>query len=218
MEQIKNSVGTIQNRNGETLNSPLGVKGTMKTIGIALKIFLVFTVLTGIIYPLLITGIAQVAFPYQAHGSLILNDNKIIGSELIGQQFDSVIYFTSRPSAIGNNPLPSGGSNLGLTNAKLKAQVAERKTKFMDFNHLDKNAEVPSDMLFASASGLDPHISPEAAQLQINRIAKARNFSNVQKQKLKTLVEEMNETPQLMCLGESRVNVLLLNIALDKLK
>lgn len=190
----------------------------MKTIGIALKIFLVFTVLTGIIYPLLITGIAQVAFPYQAHGSLILNDNKIIGSELIGQQFDSVIYFTSRPSAIGNNPLPSGGSNLGLTNAKLKAQVAERKTKFMDFNHLDKNAEVPSDMLFASASGLDPHISPEAAQLQINRIAKARNFSNVQKQKLKTLVEEMNETPQLMCLGESRVNVLLLNIALDKLK
>ena len=190
----------------------------MKTFGIALKIFLVFTILTGVIYPLLVTGIAQVVFPHQANGSLILKDNKVIGSELIGQQSDSTIYFTSRPSAIGNNPLPSGGSNYGLTNAKLKAQVIERRNKFIAFNQLDKNAEVPSDMLFASASGLDPHISPEAAQLQINRIVTARHFSNVQKQKLKTLVEEMSETPQLTCLGESRVNVLLLNIALDKLK
>ena len=190
----------------------------MKTVGIALKIFLVFTLLTGVIYPLLVTGIAQVVFPHQANGSLILKNNKIIGSELIGQQSDSIIYFTSRPSAIGNNPLPSGGSNYGLTSAKLKAQVIERKNKFIKFNHLDKGVEVPSDMLFASASGLDPHISPEAAQLQINRIVKARNFSNLQKQKLKALVDKMSEAPQLMCLGESRVNVLLLNIALDKLK
>jgi potassium-transporting ATPase KdpC subunit len=190
----------------------------MKTFGIAIKIFLIFTILTGVIYPLLVTGIAQVVFPHQANGSLILKDNKIIGSELIGQLSDSTIYFTSRPSAIGNNPLPSGGSNYGLTSAKLKAQVAERKAKFIAFNQLDKNAEVPSDMLFASASGLDPHISPEAAQLQINRIAKARYFNNTQKQKLKTLVAEMSEGPQLTCLGENRVNVLLLNIALDKLK
>jgi K+-transporting ATPase ATPase C chain len=190
----------------------------MKTFGIAIKIFLVFTILTGIIYPLLVTGIAQVVFPHQAHGSLILKDNKIIGSELIGQQSDSTIYFTSRPSAIGNNPLPSGGSNYGLTSTKLKSLVSERKNKFIKFNQLEQNAEVPSDMLFASASGLDPHISPEAAELQINRIAKARYFNNTQKQKLKTLVEEMSEGPQLMCLGESRVNVLLLNIALDKLK
>jgi potassium-transporting ATPase KdpC subunit len=190
----------------------------MKTFGIALKIFLVFTILTGVLYPLLVTGIAQVVFPHQANGSLILKDNKIIGSELIGQQSDSTIYFTSRPSAIGNNPLPSGGSNLGLTSKKLKDQFAERKNKFIAFNHLDKNAEVPSEMLFASASGLDPHISPQAAELQINRIAKARSFSNVQKQKLKSLVENMSEAPQLACLGESRVNVLLLNIALDKLK
>jgi len=190
----------------------------MKTFGIAFRIFLVFTILTGVIYPLFVTGIAQVVFPHQANGSLILKDNKIIGSELIGQQSDSTIYFTSRPSAIGNNPLPSGGSNLGLTSAKLKAQVTERKNKFIAFNQLDKNAEVPSEMLFASASGLDPHISPEAAGLQINRIAKARNFSNVQTQKLKTLVDQMSEGPQLMCLGENRVNVLLLNIALDKLK
>jgi len=190
----------------------------MKTFGIAIKIFLVFTILTGVIYPLLVTGIAQVIFPHQADGSLILKDNKIIGSELIGQKFDSTIYFTSRPSAIGNNPLPSGGSNLGLTNAKLKAQVSERKNKFIAFNQLDKNTEVPSEMLFASASGIDPHISPEAADLQVNRIAKVRSFSNVQKQKLKSLVEKMSEKPQLTCLGESRVNVLLLNIALDNIK
>jgi len=190
----------------------------MKTLSIALKIFLIFTVLTGILYPLLVTGIAQVVFPHQANGSLILENNKIIGSELIGQQFDSTIYFMSRPSAIGNNPIPSGGSNLGLTSAKLMAQVAERKAKFITFNKLEKDAEVPSEMLFASASGLDPHISPEAAQLQINRIATARYFNSIQKQKLKTLVNNRIETPQLGCLGESRVNVLLLNIALDKIK
>lgn len=190
----------------------------MKTFGIALKIFLVFTILTGILYPLLVTGIAQVVFPHQANGSLILKDNKIIGSELIGQQFDSTIYFSSRPSAIGNNPLPSGGSNLGLTSAKLKAQVTERRNKFITFNQLDRNTEVPSEMLFASASGLDPHISPEAARLQINRIATARHFSNTQKERVKALVAEMTEGPQLGCLGESRVNVLLLNIALDNVK
>ena len=190
----------------------------MKTFGIAIKIFLVLTILTGVIYPLLVTGIAQVIFPHQANGSLILKDNRIIGSELIGQQSDSIIYFTSRPSAIGNNPLPSGGSNYGLTSKKLKDQFTERKNKFIKFNQLEQNAEVPSEMLFASASGLDPHISPEAAQLQINRIATARHFSTVQKEKLKTLVEKTIEAPQLACLGESRVNVLLLNIALDKLK
>ena len=190
----------------------------MKTIGIAIKIFLVFTILTGLLYPLLVTGIAQIVFPHQANGSLILKDNKIIGSELIGQLTDSSIYFSSRPSAIGNNPIPSGGSNYGLTSAKLKAQFIERKNKFIAFNQLDRNSEVPSEMLFASSSGLDPHISPKAAELQINRIANAQNFNNVQKQKLKALVEKMSEGPQLACLGESRVNVLLLNIELDKLK
>ena len=188
----------------------------MKTFGIALKIFLVLTILTGVIYPLLVTGIAQVIFPHQANGSLILKDNKIIGSELIGQQSDSIIYFTSRPSAIGNNPLPSGGSNLGLTSAKLKIQVTERKNKFIAFNQLDKNAEVPSEMLFASASGLDPHISLEAAMLQVNRIAEARHLNTAQKQQLVQLIEKQTEKPQFFCLGESRVNVLLLNLNLDE--
>ena len=218
MKQTINSVETTEIKNNNALTPPVGAGGLLKTFGIAIKIFLVFTILTGVIYPLLVTGIAQVVFPHQANGSLILKDNKIIGSELIGQQSDSTIYFTSRPSAIGNNPLPSGGSNYGLTSKKLKDQFTERKNKFIAFNQLDKNTEIPSEMLFASASGLDPHISPEAAHLQINRIAKARKFGLVQKQELITLVDNMSETPQLMCLGESRVNVLLLNIALDKLK
>ncbi|MEI6754416.1 MAG: potassium-transporting ATPase subunit KdpC [Paludibacter sp.] len=215
MKQTKNTFQSVEIETKNTLTPPSGVGGQL---GIALKIFLVFTVLTGIVYPLLVTGIAQVVFPHQANGSLILKDNKIIGSELIGQQSDSTIYFTSRPSAIGNNPLPSGGSNYGLTSAKLKAQFIERKNKFIAFNQLDKKAEVPADMLFASASGLDPHISPEAAKLQIKRVASVRHFTNIQKEKLKALVDKTIETPQLTCLGESRVNVLLLNIALDKLQ
>ena len=108
----------------------------MKTIIISLKIFLFFTILTGVIYPLFVTGIAQVAFPVKANGSIIKLDNQSIGSKFIGQQFDSTIYFTSRPSAISYNPLPSGGSNYGLTNVKLKNLVTERKIHFIAFNQL----------------------------------------------------------------------------------
>ena len=149
---------------------------------------------------------------------MIVKNNIIIGSELIGQQFDSTIYFSSRPSAIGYSPIPSGASNLGPTSSKLLALVDERKALFLENNQLDANTEIPSEMLFASASGLDPHISPEAADLQTNRIAKARSFSPVQRQKLKLLVEKLSEKPQLNLLGESRINVLLLNIQLDELK
>lgn len=217
MKQTINSVEAIEIKNNNALTPPVGAGG-LKTLSIALKIFLVFTILTGVVYPLVVTGVAQVVFPHQANGSLITDGNKVIGSELIGQKFDSTIYFSSRPSSIENNPLPSGGSNYGLTNAKLKTLVADRKSKFIANNQLDKTAEIPSEMLFASASGLDPHISPRAAELQIDRIAKVRNFSNLQKQKLKLLVDKMSEAPQLGCLGKSRVNVLKLNIELDKLK
>ena len=190
----------------------------MKTFIIALKIFLFFTILTGIVYPLLVTGIAQITFPAKANGSIIFKDNKAIGSKLIGQQFDSVIYFSSRPSAIVYNPLPSGGSNYGLTNTKLKNQVADRKTQFWKFNHLDSlKTTIPSEMLFASASGLDPHISVEAAILQVDRIAKARNFSNIQKRKIIQCIQNHLEEPQFSCFGDQRINVLLLNIALDKI-
>jgi K+-transporting ATPase ATPase C chain len=189
----------------------------MKRLLISLKIFLFITVLTGIIYPLLITGVAQVVFPGKANGSLIVIDNKTVGSKLIGQKFDSKTYFISRPSAVSYNPLPSGGSNYGLTNIKLKNLVAERKKQFIDFNQLDSLTAIPSEMLFASASGLDPHISQKAALLQVDRVAKARNFNTIQKQNLVQSVKNLTETPQFLVLGEERVNVLVLNLELDKL-
>jgi potassium-transporting ATPase KdpC subunit len=189
----------------------------MKALLTSLKIFLFFTVLTGIIYPLAVTGIAQVFFPSKANGSLIVSDNKIIGSKLIGQQFDSTIYFSSRPSAVSYNPLPSSGSNLGLTSRKLKKTVDERRNQFIAFNKLDSNTVVPSEMLFASASGLDPHITPDAALLQVDRVAKTRGFNDFQKKQLVSLINGLTEKPQLLCLGEERINVLLLNINTDKI-
>jgi K+-transporting ATPase ATPase C chain len=189
----------------------------MKRLIISLKIFLFFTVLTGMVYPFLVTGVAQVIFPGKANGSLILIDNKPVGSELIGQQFDSKTYFISRPSAISYNSLPSGGSNYGLTNSKLKNLVINRKIQFIVFNQLDSLTVIPSEMLFASASGLDPHISQKAALLQVDRVAKARNFNTIQKQNLVQSVTNLTEKPQLLVLGEERVNVLVLNLELNKL-
>jgi K+-transporting ATPase ATPase C chain len=190
----------------------------MKTFMISLKIFLVLTILTGVVYPLLITGIAQLIFPANANGSLLVRDNQIVGSKLIGQQFDSAVYFTSRPSMILYSPLPSGGSNYGLTNIRLKDLVNARKHDFCYFNQLDSLTVIPSEMLFASASGLDPHISPQAAFLQVDRIAKARNFDEVRKQMLIKCITGLTEDPQFLCLGEKRVNVLLLNLETDKIQ
>jgi potassium-transporting ATPase KdpC subunit len=189
----------------------------MKTLIISIKIFLFLTLITGIIYPLIITGIAQVAFPEKANGSLLFKDNKLIGSKLIGQQFDSCVYFASRPSAVFYNPLPSEGSNLALSSMKLKYLVAARKRQFIVCNQLDSLAEIPSEMLFASASGLDPHISVEAALLQVTRIAETRNLNEIQKKKLVRLVNSLNEKPQFGILGEYRLNALLLNIKTDSL-
>jgi K+-transporting ATPase ATPase C chain len=189
----------------------------MKTLVISVKIFLFFTILTGIIYPLFITGIAQLIFPVKANGSLIVKDNKIVGSELIGQPFDSTIFFSPRPSAVSYNPLPSGGSNYGLTNKKLKDQVNERKKQFIAFNQLDSLTAIPSEMVFASASGLDPHISPQAAVLQANRVARARNFTSDQKQQMMKCINDLTETPQFRVLGQERVNVLLLNLEISKI-
>jgi K+-transporting ATPase ATPase C chain len=190
----------------------------MKTLLISFKIFLFFTILTGIVYPLLITGFVQLIFPSKANGSLIVQDDKIIGSKLIGQQFDSAIYFSSRPSANSYNALPSGGSNYGLTNKKLKDLFSERKDQFIAFNQLDSLTDIPAEMLFASASGLDPHISPKAALLQVDRITKARNFNSFQKKQLIQGVAELTEVPQIFCLGQERVNVLLLNLYSDRIK
>jgi len=190
----------------------------MKTLFISLKIFLFLSILTGIIYPLLITGVTQIVFPSSANGSLISKDGKVIGSELIGQQIDSAIYFSSRPSAVSYNPLPSGGSNYGLTNKKLKDLVNKRRKDFLTYNHLDSLTIIPSEMLFASASGLDPHISPQAALLQVDRIAKARNFNTIQKKKLVQCINTLKKPPQFLLFGEKRINVLLLNLEADKIQ
>jgi K+-transporting ATPase ATPase C chain len=190
----------------------------MKTqLIISIKIFAVLTVLCGVIYPLFITGIAQLVFPAKANGSLIVQGNKVIGSELIGQKFDSIIYFSSRPSATDYSPMPSGGSNLGPTSSKLKQLVSERTSQFTKFNQLTGSEAIPSEMLYASASGLDPHISPKAAMLQVERIVKARNLNDEQKQKLVKVIADQTELPQYLILGEPRINVLELNLTLDKL-
>jgi potassium-transporting ATPase KdpC subunit len=188
----------------------------MKNLIISLKIFLFFTVLTGIVYPLLVTCIAQAAFHEKANGSLIVFDNRTVGSRLIGQQFDSAVYFSSRPSAVSYNPLPSGGSNYGLSNARLRDLVEERRRKFISLNQPDSSAIVPSEMLFASASGIDPHISQNAALLQVDRIAKARKLNTSEKQSLVNLVVSLTADPQFSILGEKRVNVLMLNLELDR--
>ncbi|MCX6320259.1 MAG: potassium-transporting ATPase subunit KdpC [Bacteroidia bacterium] len=184
---------------------------------IALKFLLIMTVLTGVIYPFFMTGVAQLTFRAKANGSLIIKDGKIIGSELIGQKFDSTIYFWSRPSAIDYNPIPSGASNLGPTSDKLKKQVVERRILFAIMNTITDTTAIPKEMIFASASGLDPHISQKAALLQVDRVAKARNFNTIQKHNLVQSVKNLTEKPQFLVLGEERVNVLALNLELNKL-
>ena len=191
----------------------------MKTqLMIALKILLVMTILTGIIYPLLMTGIAQVVFPHKANGSLVEKDGIIIGSELLGQKFDSTIYFWSRPSAIDYNPIPSGASNFGPTSDKLKKQLAGFRTNFGKKNAIADTMSIPKEMIFASASGLDPNISPEAAFLQLNRVASARNLTEKQKLKVQQLIKNMTEEYQYLVFGERRINVFALNLALDNLR
>ncbi len=185
---------------------------------IALKFLLVMTVLTGVIYPFFMTGVAQLAFPAKANGSLIMKDGKIAGSELIGQKFDSSIYFWSRPSAIDYNPIPSGASNLGPTSDKLKKQVTERRILFATKNSIADTTVIPKEMIFASASGLDPHISPEAALLQLRRVAMARNLNETQRQKVQQLIKNKTEEPQYFLFGEPRINVFELNLALDSIK
>jgi len=191
----------------------------MKTqIWISLKLFIVLTILTGIIYPLLVTVSGNLFFGKEEEGSLIYYKEKLIGSELIAQKFTSDRYFHSRPSAVDYSTVASGASNLGPISTNLIDLIKERRKSFIEFNRLSPNEIVPEDMLFASGSGLDPHISKRAAILQINRIVIVRKFDDNQKIKLNDLVEKTVEEPQFGFLGEERVNVLKLNIALDKLQ
>lgn len=186
-----------------------------RTIRPAVVILLGMIILLGILYPLAVTAIGQVAFRTQANGSLVTADGIVVGSELIGQANSDPSYFWSRPSAIAYSPMPSSGSNLGPTSEELAGLVRQRAADFRAANGLAADAMVPPDMLFASGSGLDPHISPAAARLQVNRVAAARGLDTTV---VMALVEDHVESPQLGIFGQPRVNVLALNMALDGLQ
>ncbi len=183
----------------------------------AMVLFFIFTLITGALYPLLVTGVAQSLFPSQAAGSIILRDGKAVGSELIGQSFTDPQHFWGRPSATG--PMPynasaSSGSNQGPLNPALMDAV---KSRIAALRAADpgNTQRVPVDLVTASASGLDPHISPAAANYQVSRVAKARALPT---DKVKALVDAQTQAPWLGVLGEPRVNVLKLNLELDKLR
>jgi potassium-transporting ATPase KdpC subunit len=181
----------------------------------ALMILALMTLVTGVAYPLLVTGIAQAIFPSQAHGSLIVKEGKVIGSALIGQPFDDPKYFWSRPSAtspFADNAGASSGSNLSPTNPDLVKAVQGRVDALRTADP-GNSAPVPADLVTASGSGLDPHISPAAALYQVPRVAKARKLTPGA---VRALVERQTEGRFLGFLGEPRVNVLALNLALDE--
>jgi K+-transporting ATPase ATPase C chain len=182
----------------------------------AVLMLAIFTLLTGLAYPFAVTGLAQALFPIQANGSLIERDGQVIGSELIGQPFEDPAYFWGRPSVTGTHPYnaaASGGSNLGPTNPALEEAVRLRLEALRDADP-GNLAPVPVDLVTASASGLDPHISVAAALYQISRVARERGVDEAE---LRGLVDENTENRQLGFLGEPRVNVLKLNMALDTL-
>ena len=177
----------------------------------AISLLALLTIITGVIYPLIVTGLAQILFPHQANGSLIVIDGKAYGSELIGQQFDDPKYFWGRPSAAGYNAAASSGSNLGPMNPSLEEVV---QTRIDSLYAVDPNnpLPIPVDLVTASASGLDPHISVAAALYQVNRVASARGLSETE---VTALIEKYTEGRQFGIFGEPRVNVLSLNLVLD---
>lgn len=174
----------------------------MKQILQSLRIFIFMTLLLGLIYPLVMTGLAQTVFAHQANGSLIKFNGMTVGSQLIGQKFESPKYFHARPSAVDYNPMPSGGSNLGPTSKKLQESL---------------KADLPRELSFSSASGVDPHISKIAADFQVERVALARGFNQSQREALARLVGQHLKAPDLTFLGEETVNVLELNLAVDRM-
>lgn len=183
----------------------------------ALVATLLLVLLTGIVYPLIVTGLVQAICKNQANGSLIMQNGQVVGSRLIGQNFSKPEYFHPRPSAAGNqgyDASSSSGSNLGPTNARLQANVKANLNRVLAENPTATPGQVPVDLVTTSASGIDPHITPASAKLQIARVAKVRGMDE---KKLTHLVEQFTEGRQFGLLGEPRVNVLLLNMALDRI-
>ncbi|MFW2124283.1 potassium-transporting ATPase subunit KdpC [Acinetobacter ursingii] len=178
-------------------------------IGLSLVSLLGF----GLLYSSVATGLGQLLFPAQSNGSLIEKSQRIEGSSLVAQNFQNPHYFMSRPSAANYDPMAMSGSNLAVTNPELKAKIEQRLVDTAKTNHVDEN-QIPSDLVTASGSGIDPHISPEAAQLQVERIAQLRHLST---QQVMDIVHQHTESKQFGLLGQARVNVLELNLALDQL-
>jgi K+-transporting ATPase ATPase C chain len=188
----------------------------MSLVRPALTLLVVFSVLTGLVYPVFTTVVAELAFPSEAHGSLLNSRDSVRGSVLIGQSFDSPRYFWGRPSATAPFPYNGGsssGSNLGPTNPALRDAIAARVARLRAIDP-DNPEPVPIDLVTASASGLDPHITPAAAYYQMNRVARERELDSA---RVRALVEENVEPRTFGILGEPRVNVLRLNLALDRL-
>lgn len=184
----------------------------------AVGMIVVFTVICGFIYPLAMTGVAQAVFPFQANGSIFTRNNEPVGSKLIGQNFSGAGYFHGRPSAAGEKGYDagnSGGSNLGPTSKKLIEAASANLKQIRDDNGLNESARIPSDLVLASGSGLDPDITPAAAYLQVERVAKERSLASGE---VRRLVDKSIQERQWGLLGEPRVNVLELNLALDALR
>ncbi len=180
-------------------------------IAISVRALIVFTVLTGVAYPLVVTGIAQLLTPHAANGSIVEVDGKAVGSELLAQGFKKPEYFWSRPSAVDYGTLPGGATNLGPTSQKLKDRVA---ASLKDLSLIHEVPDKPYDLILTSASGLDPHITPDSARFQLSRVAGARKIETTQ---LAALIEASTEPSFLGVIGRPRINVLNLNLALDRL-
>ena len=189
----------------------------MRHVKQAILGFVIFSLLCGLVYPFLITAVSQYIFPWRSNGSIITSGNQIFGSELIGQKFESPKYFHGRPSATdpAYNASASAGNNFGPSNAKFIREVKKRIEEVRNENGLSSNVPIPADLVLASSSGLDPHISIESAMLQVKRIARERGLPEPEVEKV---VNQYIEDRLMGIWGQPRVNVFKLNLAMDKLK